>query len=245
VDKAGLIAIDPFYDDVAGFSEGLAAAESEGKIGFIDKNGRWQIKPQYDYVDGFSDGLALVWADKERFYVDKNGKVAIKLDRTHNQSTLQPRGVSESGLRVRLNSDFSGGFQQVFASPSCFSEGLAAMPLDGKFGYMDKSGKFLIAPTFDDAFPFANGLARVKTGGKYGFIDKTGKMAVEPKFLGAHEFKEGAAAVAVGQNKWGFIDSKGNFLLEPKYSFAWSFSEGLAQVQFWGYIDDGISAKQN
>ncbi|HEG6548121.1 TPA: WG repeat-containing protein, partial [Campylobacter coli] len=33
-----------------------------------------------------------------------------------------------------------------------FSEGLAAVGLNGKYGFIDKSGEFVIEPIFDDIY---------------------------------------------------------------------------------------------
>ncbi|MDK1032231.1 MAG: WG repeat-containing protein, partial [Planctomycetia bacterium] len=86
---------------------------------------------------------------------------------------------------------------------------------NGKWGYIDKSGKIIIKPQFDDAWFFSEGLARVgfgeqrgalkwlpeslrgslglahvKTVYKYGFIDKTGTMVIKPQFDNAMSFSE-------------------------------------------------------
>ena len=71
-----------------------------------------------------------------------------------------------------------------------FSEGLAAVALNGKWGYIDKNGRFVIKPRFSEAQTFSEGLAFVKVGGsdanavrdvsgfdaegKWGYIDKAG-----------------------------------------------------------------------
>jgi len=59
-----------------------------------------------------------------------------------------------------------------------YSEGLAAVQISGKWGYIERSGQFVINPQFDDAFPFSYGLALVRSGPKY--IDKTGKYVWNP-----------------------------------------------------------------
>ena len=46
---------------------------------------------------------------------------------------------------------------------------------DNKWGFVDKAGKFVIAPKFDGATQFNDGLALVKTGEKESYVDKTGK----------------------------------------------------------------------
>jgi hypothetical protein len=45
---------------------------------------------------------------------------------------------------------------------------------------VDKSGKLVINPQFDEAMSFANGLARVKMGGRTGYINATGKYVWNP-----------------------------------------------------------------
>jgi WG repeat protein len=45
----------------------------------------------------------------------------------------------------------------------------------GKFGYIDPSGRTLIKPQFDRAYPFAEGVAAVGVGNKSGFINASGK----------------------------------------------------------------------
>ena len=64
-----------------------------------------------------------------------------------------------------------------------------------KYGFIDKSGKVVIEPQFDDAGAFSEGFACVEKDDKWGFIDKNGKVVVEPQFDYAREFSEGFAQV--------------------------------------------------
>ena len=57
------------------------------------------------------------------------------------------------------------------------------------YGFIDKNGKVVIEPQFDDAGYFSEGLAGVEKDGKWGFIVKSGND-VEP-------FSEGLASVAI------------------------------------------------
>jgi hypothetical protein len=52
--------------------------------------------------------------------------------------------------------------------------------LGGRWGFVDKDGKFVINPQFDDAMPFSNGLARVKISRKLGYVDQSGKYVWNP-----------------------------------------------------------------
>lgn len=54
--------------------------------------------------------------------------------------------------------------------------GLFPIKKDGKWGYIDKTGKVVIEPQFDRAAGFSEGLAFVWIGNKGGWIDKTGNI---------------------------------------------------------------------
>jgi hypothetical protein len=50
--------------DGAGFHEGLAAAETEAGVGYINKDGRFAIQPQFAAGGAFSDGFAYVYTER-------------------------------------------------------------------------------------------------------------------------------------------------------------------------------------
>ena len=60
-----------------------------------------------------------------------------------------------------------------------FSEGLAGVKLNGKWGFIDKTGKEVIPIKFDIAWPFENGKAMVQLNGKSGTIDNQGNFTPE------------------------------------------------------------------
>ena len=45
-----------------------------------------------------------------------------------------------------------------------FSEGLGEVEIDGKWGFINTSGKLVIPATFDSVSPFSGGLATVRRG---------------------------------------------------------------------------------
>lgn len=132
------------------------------------------------------------------------------------------------------------------------SSGLYAIVQNGKWGFMDHSGKLVINPQFDglllsnrtnQPIGFVDGLAAVKVAGKCGYIDTSGKYVISPQFAYADSFVDGLANVHVG-DKSGFIDKTGKLVINPQFttyepfhsgdSHYWEkgerFSEGLAQV---------------
>ena len=82
---------------------------------------------------------------------------------------------------------------------------------ESKSGFVDRSGRWAIEPTFKYAARFSEGLASATGRGGYGYIDKTGAWAIKPQFTHAWDFSEGLAAVEVDLKKWGFIDKGGRY----------------------------------
>jgi hypothetical protein len=118
-------------------------------------------------------------------------------------------------------------------------------PTRGKSGFIDRGGRMVIAPQWDDADPFAEGLAAVgnrhveQDGGvsttvsREGWIDRSGRVVIPLRWDDAGDFAEGRARVKEGQ-KFGYVDRSGTVVVPPQYDDAASFSEGLAAVKRGG-----------
>jgi hypothetical protein len=61
-------------------------------------------------------------------------------------------------------------------------EKLYQIRVNDKVGCIDKTGKVIVEPKFEEVEAFSEGLAFVEIEGKRGFIDKTGNMVIEPRF---------------------------------------------------------------
>jgi hypothetical protein len=107
-----------------------------------------------------------------------------------------------------------------------FSDGLAAVRVDSKWGYIDKTGKFVIEPQFKGAGPFSEGLAPAgnvdfnsvtrseEPEPTTGFIDKQGKTVFSLPFDLASPFVNGISTVRVGI-QLGYIDKTGKYIWQP------------------------------
>jgi len=130
------------------------------------------------------------------------------------------------------------------------SRHLFPVEVDEKYGYIDTTGKIVIAPKFDYASDFTEGLAEIRIGdresGLFGYIDTTGKIVIKPKYQSTGTFSDG---VAIARDNKGLviIDKKGKTLLMLEIDMAeLGFSEGLAAKAlvfrkkvgvFYGFID--------
>ena len=111
-----------------------------------------------------------------------------------------------------------------------FSENMAAVKINGKWGFINEYGNEVIKPEYDAVDYFRNGLARVKLNKSWGFINKEGKIVIPIKYKFVSLFNEGLAC-AGGSGEGGYIDMSGNEIIPFKsYSNIGTFSRGLANV---------------
>lgn len=96
------------------------------------------------------------------------------------------------------------GYEQV----NCSSENLASVQKNGKWGFIDNSGKVVIDVQYDEVKDFHEGFAGVKKDGKWGFIDKTGQVIIDFKYDEVTDFNQGLMAVRTNKY-WSFIDKTG------------------------------------
>ena len=120
-----------------------------------------------------------------------------------------------------------------------FSESMAVVRKDGKYGYIDVSGRLVIPVKYQDAGSFSAGLAPVCLYGKYGYVDKSGEMVVPFKFSYAFPFSEGLAAVELN-GKVAYIGPDGKTVIPYMLDSGKPFKDGIAEVTVDGqtkYMD--------
>ena len=56
---------------------------------------------------------------------------------------------------------------------------MACIEQGEKYGFIDKTGRIVVAPKYDEFIRFSDGLAMILVGEKYGYIDKTGRIVIK------------------------------------------------------------------
>ena len=136
-------------------------------------------------TDPYADDIALT-KEYEKFEDSSTGKYGYK----HNGRVVIP-----------------AKYDRAYG----FDEGLAMVELNGKWNYIDKTGKFIASTMYDDIWSFKD-LGPVKINGKWGFIDKAGKMVIPAKYDDVPtqgEFTNGKVKVELNGREF-YIDRNGN-----------------------------------
>lgn len=251
IDKTGAWIVEPKFDEAYPFSDNMAKIQSDGKYGFIDTKGALVIEPKFDDARNFHDGLAAVKINDKWGFIDKKGTYAIepKYNKTDD--------FKEGEAYVLTNRDegiaLIDGRGSILFGPKkisrYFAEGFAVCKKDDKYGFVDKSGTWVIQPIFEWAGSFSEGMAKVTFNDKYGYINTCGELVIEPQFEKAWNFKDGIALV-MPNDKYGYINPYGEFVIEPQFEDpkfenplqkkAWNFQDGMAIAKSdnkFGWID--------
>jgi hypothetical protein len=179
--------------DVKSFTEGLAPFyTNDKKSGFINTDGTVAIEAQFVSVGYFVNGLA--WAktsDKKIGYINETGEWVIK-----PQFLAAKDFDAESGM-ARIKKDDGWAYvnkegevmNMVTETYGDFSEGLAVGKKNGKVGYFNANGDWVIAADLEAGRAFKNGFAAAKKNGKWGIINTSGDWVIEPKFAGIKDMQ--------------------------------------------------------
>jgi hypothetical protein len=216
--------------------ENLSPIRFDYKYGYINRKGELVIPPRFSFAGGFSDnGLALAEEEHLLGFIDQRGKFVIP-PRFHGGQGFAANGlacVSEDSKWEFINFILSFIDNDPVSDEESYKY---------KKGYIDRRGRFVIPPRFDEARFFAsNGLAAVKKNVKWGFIDQWGGFVSPPRFGEVQGFSSNGLAAVEEDGRWGYIDQQGMFVIPPRFDEARYFaSNGLAAIRKndqWGYID--------
>jgi len=116
---------------------------------------------------------------------------------------------------------------------------------EGKYGYIDTTGRVVIPPRYSRAEPFSDGLGLVK--GQYpGFITADGVVVIGVDEAGPGDaykpFSEGLAPFRK-DGKWGLLNRKGKVIMEPRFADIGPFSHGRAVVRVGAQDSWGIGKR--
>ena len=204
IDQTGAPVIDrgcnrPLIPETAKepFSEGLAVvpiASTDSRMGpffsYIDKSGRI-VAPTNQFLSArsFSEGLAAVRLDSDPSwsFIDKTGKVVIK----PNFISVQDFSEGLAGAQNRTTRrwqfiDRAGNlaFNQTFDAVAPFSQGRASVRIGEKWGLIDKAGKQVLEPTYQNYIhSYCDGVAAVEVpdSGKVVYLGLDGKVKLSLK----------------------------------------------------------------
>ena len=161
------------------FTNGRMKVQTEsGTWGFIDENGKVLGNTNWKSVSGFSDGMAVVQnADGKYTFINEQGQTIGTNTWDAFANVNANVYVNEYGEMTEEEAAEEG--YAYGSTTSGFSNGLAAVKKDGKWGFINKQNVLVIPCQYAEVKAFqADGTCDVKTtSGTWIVIDKEGKTA--------------------------------------------------------------------
>ena len=165
----------------------------------IDTTGKIIIPLKYDYIRGKMENS---FSTERPFYFPP-------------ADDLEPRGSFPNSVLKGMEHQ---KIMKRHLLKDPFSEGLARVLLNGKWGFINKKGAEVIPPQYEDAISFEDGLARVRLNKKWGMINKTGETVIPFEYYFIYPFVNNEAEAYTGKYtlersklklKYGKINKKG------------------------------------
>jgi len=138
-----------------------------------------------------------------------------------------------AGLAIAIVAVAVAGYWWALRPPGPYKRdngGLYPIGVDGRYGFIDRTGRIAIKPQFDSTSGFSEGLAPVQFGGKWGYINSDGALAITPQFVSAFHFQHRRAVVRLG-NAFGVIDMDGKYEISPSLRWVGNSAGEVTPVQ--------------
>jgi hypothetical protein len=146
------------FENIDGFYCGRAIVKKKGKYGAIDETGKELFYTDYGRIDRFTNDYAMVYTNP------KDGEIKVGI-------------INKNGNVV------VPAIYQWLENVHNFSDGLAAMALNRKYGFVDTTGRIVVQFKYDKVEPFRNSIAKVWVGWQHvGYINSNGKEIISPNF---------------------------------------------------------------
>jgi hypothetical protein len=279
IDKQGKFIIQPQFAEAPGgeFGRGGMLVKIKGQEQCIDDRGTVIKIDACQYIArGGSPASSIFEVKEDGVYLrgnrlsDHRWKKVIKSQYSGIYVYILEKKwglVHESGevitppqFEVTNQEDIGGRPNRTLYDYQYFYNGLAQAKVDGKYGFIDTTGKFAIPAKFEnvESFEFDLNMTAVQLGGKWGAIDRKGTLVIPAQFEAAFKFDRrfGALALIQQNGKYGFIDRQGKIVVPPQIdeilgqdfasrpgadSFYDSLPhEGLVRARIgnkWGYVN--------
>lgn len=171
--------IAPQYEDLKYAFSIYYIAKKDGKYGIINSENQ-EIIP-FEYISMvYVEGAGFIQADKsetETVIFDSNLGQKIS-------GIVSEVNIDKGYIKVYVNNEYkyyNFKFEEKNSSDLLTANSLFLSKKDGKYGYIDKTGKTVIDYIYDDATEQNScGFAAVKKDGVWGSINKVGAVSKEP-----------------------------------------------------------------
>lgn len=163
--------------------------------------------------------------------------------------TLLTLLVTMLTLDAAAQTDYTYGFFSIkdtalhiapeYYAASIFSDGLAAVKKEGKWGFINADNETVIDFQYDYARGFQAGRAIVQQGDFYGVVNREGKLVIPVRYYDLVPYEMGDKRYYISRDSsffQGIIDANGKEVLPHRYTFIIPFEANLDTRKLYNNI---------
>ncbi len=210
VDPSGKTIVQPDFEKIELFydlknSSVYFRVHKDHLYGLLSSSGQMLLPPTFQSLEGIKDG---------KFIASSKGGYPEIIDSKTGKVVIAPQAQSitpfDSVIAARRGDTWSllNGKGQPISAPKIdkiitsktgdwLCEGLGAVVVNGKVGFVNARGEMVIKPQYQYATAFHDGLSAVWDGTLWQFIDRSGKFISPVKFAQLSSFQNGKASVTL------------------------------------------------
>lgn len=236
------VVIEPIFDEITILNDKLFAGKSGEVWTVYDTKNATKKHATVDGVYPFSNGFTRIKKGEKFSALSPEGKIVLPFEYT---------GVVPFGRNVLLEKEeksfiyTSKGivkpyeFANIISWRNLNDKLKPAQTEEGKFGYINDDGIFVIEAKYDDAKDFREGVAIVKKDNLYGFIDEKGKLIQPIQYQISNVEMEYSVLLVQYKSLYGYMNYQGKMLIDCKYE-AIAFYDDFMRAKLngkYGWID--------
>jgi hypothetical protein len=227
----GAIVIQPQYDEVGVFRNGLAVVSKESKYGVINKKNELIVDFVYDEIVDFQDDRAIVSKEEKYNLIDRSGK-EISSGKFSDLSSFHKEiyiGLEDS-LYLFLDKNLNLVSDLKCQEIGDLLDGYSIVQVNNFYGVIDSNLRVRIPFQFDEIGRFENNIFIYSSSGKRGLIRSDGTKITEPIYdeIGELNIENNTTVVKSGSLiSWIKIDGGNFFDFSTEY-----FPNALELAQF-------------
>lgn len=170
----------PDLEAVWNFSDDLAVAQQDEKLGMLRRDGNWQIAPAFDDLWDFSGDFAVAYENGQQGYIDRSGRWAIP-PQFDGCGEFDARGlarVDRDGRCGLIRKDGSLALPLEYDHLYSLAEHIGwILSQEERFGFADADGVLRMVPEWDEIISpdERTGVLYVRRGACWGVFDLAGQ----------------------------------------------------------------------
>jgi len=232
-----------YYNDIA-------ITYLDGKYGFIHKSGKIIHEPVFSIVDRFVSSSMFVNKDGKWGLIGKDAKMItdfIYEDRYTHYDIKEAAIAKKDGYwaLVKYNGQALTPFKYDNINLKEYNNGPMVVERGNKNGVIDKTGREIIVPFYDEMTPFRHSLSRTRLNGRYGYVHITGKVILPPEYTEledvSNSYSDGWSGQIVINGKYGHADPEtGRITIPCEYDELHYSIDGFCLAKKddkWGYLN--------